>query len=233
MFGAAAQGRVSAEPRAADMPAAAVAELFCWMRHRTSFTTWLPSRTTWKASSTRVVSGSWARNAVAWPRNGRPRSGRVRPGPARHRRCALGNAQRRPRRQGARMRPLAGGWRQLAQVRRAGDIAGRGNRVGPLAGTKSSTATRPVGDRCARLPEKTPLPKTWPGERIMHEISDVATDQASVFRTGRGGSTIVTGTRNGVDICVISATETSSRAIRDETSAVERTLEDDRERPGQ
>jgi hypothetical protein len=37
----------------------------------------------------------------------------------------------------------------------------------------------------------------------MYEISDVATDPSSIFRTGRGGSTIITGTRNGVDIRVI------------------------------
>jgi filamentous hemagglutinin len=37
----------------------------------------------------------------------------------------------------------------------------------------------------------------------MHEISDVATDPLSVFTPGRGGRTIVTGTRDGVDIRVI------------------------------
>lgn len=55
----------------------------------------------------------------------------------------------------------------------------------------------------ARLPGKTPFPKDWSANRIMHEISDVATDPASTYRTGRGGTTIVTGTRGGVDIRVV------------------------------
>lgn len=54
-----------------------------------------------------------------------------------------------------------------------------------------------------RLPGKTPFPRDWSADRVMHEISDVATDPSSIFRTGRGGSTIVTGTRDGVDIRVI------------------------------
>jgi hypothetical protein len=53
------------------------------------------------------------------------------------------------------------------------------------------------------VPGKTPFPKDWSADRVMHEISDVATDPNSIFRTGRGGSTIVTGTRDGVDIRVI------------------------------
>jgi len=53
------------------------------------------------------------------------------------------------------------------------------------------------------LPGKTPFPKGWSADKVMHEISDVATDPNLVFRTGRGGSTIVTGTRDGVDIQVI------------------------------
>lgn len=53
------------------------------------------------------------------------------------------------------------------------------------------------------LPGKTPFPKDWSADRVMHEISDVATDPSSIFRTGRGGSTIVTGTRDGVDVRVI------------------------------
>lgn len=53
------------------------------------------------------------------------------------------------------------------------------------------------------LPGKTPFPKDWAGDRVMHEISDVATDRNSIFRPGRGGSSIATGTRGGVDIKVI------------------------------
>lgn len=47
---------------------------------------------------------------------------------------------------------------------------------------------------------KTSIPQSWSGRRVMHEISDVATDPASVFTPGRGGSTVVTGARDGVDI---------------------------------
>ncbi|WP_404385026.1 RHS repeat-associated core domain-containing protein [Knoellia locipacati] len=53
------------------------------------------------------------------------------------------------------------------------------------------------------LPGKTPFPKDWSGNRVMHEISDVATDPNSIFRPGRGGSTIATGTRGGVDMKVV------------------------------
>ncbi|MGL5829078.1 MAG: EndoU domain-containing protein, partial [Angustibacter sp.] len=53
------------------------------------------------------------------------------------------------------------------------------------------------------LPGKTPFPRGWSADRVMHEISDVATDPNSTFKTGRGGSTIVTGTRDGVAIRVI------------------------------
>jgi hypothetical protein len=36
-----------------------------------------------------------------------------------------------------------------------------------------------------------------------YQISDVATDPSSTFKTGRGGRTIAEGTRNGVDIRVV------------------------------
>lgn len=52
-------------------------------------------------------------------------------------------------------------------------------------------------------PGKTPFPQSWSGDRVMHEISDVATDPGSAITPGRGGSTVVTGTRDGVDIRVI------------------------------
>src|SRR5690606_29630286 len=50
---------------------------------------------------------------------------------------------------------------------------------------------------------KSPFPQNWSAERIMHEISDVATDPLSSFAKGRGGRTIVNGTRDGIDIRVI------------------------------
>jgi RHS repeat-associated protein len=50
---------------------------------------------------------------------------------------------------------------------------------------------------------KSPFPQSWSADRVMHEISDVATDPLSTFVTGRGGRTIVTGTRDGIDLKVI------------------------------
>ena len=37
----------------------------------------------------------------------------------------------------------------------------------------------------------------------MHHISDVATDPLLTFTAGRGGRTVVTGTRDGIGITVI------------------------------
>jgi hypothetical protein len=51
-------------------------------------------------------------------------------------------------------------------------------------------------------PGKTPFPRDWSGARIMHEVSDIATDPAST-RVRQGGREVVTGTRGGVDIRVI------------------------------
>lgn len=50
---------------------------------------------------------------------------------------------------------------------------------------------------------KSPFPQSWSPDRVMHEISDVATDPLSTFSPGRGGRTIATGTRDGVDITVV------------------------------
>ena len=50
---------------------------------------------------------------------------------------------------------------------------------------------------------KSEFPKGWSDEKILHEISDVATDPAAV-RTAQGPNTqIVTGTRGGVEIKVV------------------------------
>lgn len=53
------------------------------------------------------------------------------------------------------------------------------------------------------LPTKTPFPQGWSADRVMHEISDVATAPNSVFTPGWGGSIIARGTRDGVDIKVV------------------------------
>ena len=52
-------------------------------------------------------------------------------------------------------------------------------------------------------PGKSEFPAGWSDDRIMHEISDVATDPSLTPRPGRGGRTIVEGTRDGIDIRVI------------------------------
>lgn len=52
-------------------------------------------------------------------------------------------------------------------------------------------------------PGKSEFPQGWSDDRIMHEISDVATDPASIRSSGRGGRTVVEGTRDGVRIKVI------------------------------
>lgn len=52
-------------------------------------------------------------------------------------------------------------------------------------------------------PGKTPFPADWSAERVMHEISDVATDPRSAVSKGRGGRAIVRGSRDGVDISVV------------------------------
>ncbi|MBL9028807.1 MAG: EndoU domain-containing protein [Myxococcales bacterium] len=52
-------------------------------------------------------------------------------------------------------------------------------------------------------PGKSPFPAHWDADRVMAEISDVATDPKSVFGPGRGGRTLAKGTRDGVDITVV------------------------------
>ncbi|MGH2943715.1 MAG: RHS repeat-associated core domain-containing protein, partial [Solirubrobacteraceae bacterium] len=52
------------------------------------------------------------------------------------------------------------------------------------------------------LPGKTPFPESWSPERVMHEISDVATDPSSQ-RIPQGAREVVLGTRDGVDIKVV------------------------------
>ena len=49
-------------------------------------------------------------------------------------------------------------------------------------------------------PGKSEFPKEWSDDKIIHEVSDVATDPASVRVPGRWGSTKATGVRDGVEI---------------------------------
>jgi hypothetical protein len=66
-----------------------------------------------------------------------------------------------------------------------GDAAGGGHRPGTGA------------------PGKSEFPPGWSDEKILHEVSDVATDPASKALPGRGGRSIIEGTRDGVDIRVV------------------------------
>jgi filamentous hemagglutinin len=53
------------------------------------------------------------------------------------------------------------------------------------------------------FPVKSEFPADWSDARIMHHISDVATDPYSTFNPGRGGDIWATGTRQRVDIAVL------------------------------
>jgi hypothetical protein len=53
------------------------------------------------------------------------------------------------------------------------------------------------------FPLKSEFPTDWSDARIMHYISDVATDPTSTFNPGRGGDIWAKGTRQGVDITVL------------------------------
>ncbi|WP_310529666.1 EndoU domain-containing protein, partial [Nocardioides sp.] len=54
------------------------------------------------------------------------------------------------------------------------------------------------------FPKKSEFPSGWSDDRIMHEISDVATDPSLVWRPGdRAGDFFVSGTRSGIDVEVL------------------------------
>lgn len=52
-------------------------------------------------------------------------------------------------------------------------------------------------------PGKSEFPQSWSDDKIMHEISDIATDPKSTIRSSNHGRTITEGTREEVDIKVI------------------------------
>ena len=54
----------------------------------------------------------------------------------------------------------------------------------------------------AGKPGKTEFPSEWKDERILHEISDIATDPNAVTGVGKWNSPFAVGTRNGVEIRV-------------------------------
>ena len=49
-------------------------------------------------------------------------------------------------------------------------------------------------------PGKSEFPADWTDDRIMHEISDVATDPNAASRVSRGGRVVSEGTRDGITI---------------------------------
>ena len=54
------------------------------------------------------------------------------------------------------------------------------------------------------FPGKSEFPAGWSDEKIMHEISDIATDPSLAGRPGnRVGDSFINGTRDGVDIEVL------------------------------
>ncbi|MFC4932712.1 EndoU domain-containing protein [Massilia sp. GCM10023247] len=61
-------------------------------------------------------------------------------------------------------------------------------------------------------PGKSEFPTNWSDEKILGEISDVATAPDSTHSPGKGGRTISTGTRDGVDITTV--TEPGSKGGR-------------------
>jgi RHS repeat-associated protein len=61
-------------------------------------------------------------------------------------------------------------------------------------------------------PNKSEFPKNWSDDKILGEISDVATSPDSTHSPGSGGRTISTGTRDGIDITTV--TEPGSKGGR-------------------
>ncbi|MBI0432149.1 RHS repeat-associated core domain-containing protein, partial [Pectobacterium parmentieri] len=53
------------------------------------------------------------------------------------------------------------------------------------------------------IPGKSEFPQGWSDDKIMHEISDIATDPSLEPTIGRGGRLVTNGTRDGIDIRVI------------------------------
>jgi RHS repeat-associated protein len=62
-------------------------------------------------------------------------------------------------------------------------------------------------------PGKSEFPANWSDEKILGEISDVATDPKSQRSPGRGGREVVRGTREGVDIEVITEPNKGGRIV--------------------
>jgi hypothetical protein len=53
------------------------------------------------------------------------------------------------------------------------------------------------------IPGKSELPKEWSDDKIMNEISDIATDPSAKRTPSRGGRTVIDSTRDGIDVRVV------------------------------
>ena len=85
------------------------------------------------------------------------------------------------------------------------DLASASRRSHILDGEVRPNGTFGGGHRPGTgFPGKSEFPAGWSDDRIMHEISDIATDPSLVWRAGnRPGDFFVNGTRGGVDIEVL------------------------------
>ena len=79
------------------------------------------------------------------------------------------------------------------------DLASSSRRRHILDGNATGGGHRPG----TGIPGKSEFPAGWSDDRIMHNISDIATDPTLRSRLGRGGRTITEGIRDGIDIRVI------------------------------
>lgn len=64
----------------------------------------------------------------------------------------------------------------------------------------------------AGKPDKTEFPSGWDDQRIIHQVSDIATDPALIRRVDNRGTPFVEGTRDGLDIKVIFFPDNHARA---------------------
>jgi hypothetical protein len=53
------------------------------------------------------------------------------------------------------------------------------------------------------IPGKSEFPKEWSDDKIMNEISDIATDPSAKRTPSRGGRTVIDSTRDGIDVRVV------------------------------
>ncbi len=85
------------------------------------------------------------------------------------------------------------------------DLASASRRSHILDGEVRPSGTFGGGHRSGvGFPNKSEFPSAWSDDRIMHEISDIATDPSLTWRSGtRPGDFFVNGNREGVDIEVL------------------------------